>query len=235
MTIYKDLFIDFDDTLYDTHGNAMMSLDELYSEFKLEQYFDSREQFTTAYWNINEQLWSLYAKGEITRDFLIIERFRRPLSLGQDADLSDEFCLTLGDAFLELNCQKTGVIDGAIELLEYLRSCGYRMHICSNGFSEVQHRKLEMVKMTPYFHHIILSEQAGANKPSRQFFDYALKETKALPESTLMIGDNIATDIVGGLNAGLDVVYFNPQLRELPAGVIPTMQVTSLRELLGIL
>ena len=56
--------------------------------------------------------------------------------------------------------------------------------------TEVQHRKLEMVGMTKYFDTIVLSEQAGANKPSQKFFDYAFEQTKATPESTLMIGDN---------------------------------------------
>ena len=188
MLPYKDIFIDFDDTLYDTHGNATLALEELYDAFHLDRVFENKKFFTENYWEINENLWAQYAHGKITRDFLIVERFRRPLSMGKGANLSDDFCLELGEAFLEFNCEKTGVVDGARELLAHLKSRGYRLHICSNGFAEVQYRKLDKVGMTDYFDTIVLSEQAGANKPSSLFFDFSFAETKAVPESTMMIG-----------------------------------------------
>lgn len=242
MLPYKDLFIDFDDTLYDTHGNATLALEELNDAFNLSHIFENKAFFTENYWEINEHLWAQYAHGEITRDFLIVERFRRPLALGKGAELSDEFCLKLGDAFLEFNCTKTGIVDGAKDLLKHLKSRGYRLHICSNGFTEVQHRKLEMVGMTKYFDTIVLSEQAGANKPSQKFFDYAFEQTKATPESTLMIGDNFSTDILGAMGAGLDTIYFNRNKLPQNSGntdellkYTPTYMVHNLSEIHNIL
>ena len=216
MLPYKDIFLDFDDTLYDTRGNATLALEELYDAFHLEEVFDSKRFFTEHYWEINENLWAQYSLGEITRDYLIIERFRRPLALGHGANLSDEFCLELGDAFLEFNCAKTGVVEGAHDLLDYLKSRGYRLHICSNGFTEVQYRKLDMVGMTDYFDTIVLSEQAGVNKPSPKFFEFAFSQSKAVPTSTIMIGDNLNTDIQGAMGVGLDTIYFNRYHQPLP-------------------
>ena len=242
MLPYKDIFLDFDDTLYDTRGNATLALEELYDAFHLEEVFDSKGFFTEHYWEINENLWAQYSLGEITRDYLIIERFRRPLALGHGANLSDEFCLELGDAFLEFNCAKTGVVEGAHDLLDYLKSRGYRLHICSNGFTEVQYRKLDMVGMSDYFDTIVLSEQAGANKPSQKFFNYAFEKTKAPSETTLMIGDNFSTDILGAMGAGLDTIYFNRNKLPLTSGAqnqqtgyIPTYMVTKLSEIRSIL
>ena len=139
---YKDLFIDFDDTLYDTYGNAVIALQETYEAFRLDRYFDSPQTFYDAYWAANIDLWSRYSKGEIDRPFLIVERFRRPLSVGKGFYVTEELCLEMSDKFLDFCSSKSRVVDGAHELMDYLKQKGYRMHMTSNGFHEVQYKKL---------------------------------------------------------------------------------------------
>ena len=206
---YKDLFIDFDDTLYDTHGNAVIALSETFECFHLDRYFEDPQVFYDAYWTANIDLWTQYAKGEITRDYLIVERFRRPLSVGEGIEVTKELCLEMSDKFLDFCASKPGVIDGAHELMDFLKRKGYRMHMCSNGFHEVQYKKLDACGLRYYFDTIILSEDAGVNKPAKAYFDYALKVSGANRKTTLMIGDNLQSDILGALNAGLDAMLFN--------------------------
>ena len=206
---YTNLFIDFDDTLYDTHGNAVIALRETFEAFRLDRFFANPQVFYDAYWAANIDLWTRYSKGEITRPYLIVERFRRPLSAGEGIDVTEELCLEMSDRFLDFCASKPGVVDGAHELMEYLRRRGYRMHMTSNGFHEVQYKKLKACGLRPYFDTIILSEDAGANKPSSAFFDYALRQSGAERQTTLMIGDNLQTDILGALNAGIDALLFN--------------------------
>jgi putative hydrolase of the HAD superfamily len=233
---YKDLFIDFDDTLYDTHGNSVIALRETFEAFHLERYFPDPQVFYDAYWWANIDLWGRYSKGEITRDYLIVERFRRPLSVGDGMPVTEALCLEMSDQFLEFCSSKPGVIDGAHELMDYLKGRGYRMHMTSNGFHEVQYKKLAACGLRDYFDTIILSEDAGVNKPSPLYFDYALKTSGADKATTLMIGDNLQTDVLGALNAGLDAVLFNRwevEVKDVPQQ--PTFVVDNLRDIMHLL
>lgn len=209
MKQYKDLFIDFDDTLYDTYGNAVIALGETFETFQLGRYFADPQVFYDAYWEANIDLWSRYSRGEISRDFLIVERLRRPLSEGKGLQVTKEMCLEVNDRFLDFCANKPGVVDGAHELMDYLKKKGYRMHMTSNGFHEVQYKKLAACGLKDHFDTIILSEDAHANKPSKEFFDYALKISGAQRDNVLMIGDNMNTDILGALHARLDALLFN--------------------------
>lgn len=206
--VYTDIFIDFDDTLYDTRGNSQLALEEIYEEFNLRQYFDKPEDFYVPYWNANAELWAQYSRGEIKRDYLIVERFRRPLSQGKGLEPTVEYCLKVSDRFLELCSCKPGTLPGAHELCQYLKAKGYRLHLASNGFHEVQYRKIKAAGMDGYFDSVILSEDAGVNKPAKEFFDYALQQTGAVREMSIMIGDNYNTDILGAMNGGIDTLLY---------------------------
>jgi putative hydrolase of the HAD superfamily len=232
---YKDLFVDFDDTLYDTYGNAVIALRETFDAFHLERYFSNPKVFYDAYWAANIDLWGRYSKGEITRPFLIVERFRRPLSVGEGLPVTEQLCLEMSDKFLDFCSCKPGVVEGAHELMDYLKQNGYRMHMCSNGFHEVQYKKLAACGLKDYFDTIVLSEDAGANNPSPAYFDYAFRMTGAKPETTLMIGDNFQTDILGAKGAGLDVMWFNPHPEENKATEPVHYEIHNLREILNIL
>lgn len=233
---YKDIFLDFDDTLYDTHGNADIALVELYEHFGLQRYFDSIEAFTVPYWQVNRELWQQYSDGEITRDYLILERFRRPLSLGRGLEnVSREYCLGVSDCFLELCAVKPGLVDGAREAVDYLRSRGYGLHMCSNGFREVQYRKLRACGLADSFDTVVLSEDAGVNKPSADYFRYAFRATGASPAATLMVGDNYKADILGAMGAGMAAMWFNRHPEQDKAGVLPDYEIHSLDEMCAIL
>ena len=232
--MYKDLFIDFDDTLYDTHGNAVIALRELFDHFGWATAFDDPQTFYDRYWETNIDLWTRYSKGEIERDYLIVERFRKPLSYGRGLEPTEDYCRQVSDVFLDYCATKPGTVDGAHELVDYLRRRGYRLHMCSNGFHEVQYRKMRASRLDTCFDTVVLSEDAGANKPAPAFFDYALRVTGADVPTTLMIGDNFQTDILGAQQAGLAVIYFN-RYPEYPAPSPVDYEVTSLREIMDIL
>jgi len=230
--MYKFAFIDLDDTLWDFHANAKSSLQEIYTEKKLERYFENFEQYFTLYAKRNVELWEEYGKGAITKEELNLERFRHPLiQIGIDnSPLADQ----IGREYLELLPTRTVLVPYAKELLDYLSS-KYRLTIVSNGFVEVQHKKLQSCMIEHYFDHVVLSEAAQALKPDKRIFEYALQLNSASAVETIMIGDSYEVDIRGAQNAGIDQIFFNPNPKPADREKPATYHVKSLKEILGIL
>jgi putative hydrolase of the HAD superfamily len=232
--IYKNLFFDFDDTLWDTLSNNKECLEELYtgSDYHFERYYASFEAFYNSYMPHNLMLWAQYRNHRIDRQTLIIERFRHILT--PMGITGAEPALRLNRDFLERTTLKTVLIPGTIELLEYLRP-SYKMYILSNGFREVQFKKLEHSGLASYFSRVILSEDAGIQKPHKEIFDFALKNTNSRRSETIMIGDCWESDIAGARRAGIAQIWFNP--RNLPPveDFIPTCTVRTLAGIKDIL
>lgn len=228
---YKNLFIDLDDTLWDIHQNGKECLEEIYHEYKYFNYYPTFEDYYNVYMPSNLHLWDLYRKGIINKEKLIPERFLMPL---REFGIDDvDYAKAVSDDFLERTTRKTKLIEGTFELLDYLQP-RYRMHILSNGFREVQYKKIENSGLMPYFDKIILSEDAGINKPHPEIFTYALINTNSRRNETMMIGDSLEADIAGAYNSRIDQIWFNPN-NELTDGFEPTHTIKKLIEIKGIL
>ncbi|HKL39975.1 MAG TPA: YjjG family noncanonical pyrimidine nucleotidase [Cryomorphaceae bacterium] len=209
MPKYEHVFFDLDRTLWDFDTNSKVALGEIYLEFKLkERGIDSSNAFIEIYQAINEELWDQYRKGLLNKRKLRALRFSRTL---EHFGFSDEYLgEQLGTAYIEISPYKTAVLPNCIEILDYLAG-RYQLHIITNGFEEVQNIKLDQSGLTKYFSKIITSEQACARKPDPKVFNYAFGLTKGSVKNSLMIGDDLRTDIEGARNIQMDHVYFNPR------------------------
>ena len=201
------ILIDLDDTLWDFRRNSKIAMQEIYNDYELNKLYDSFESFFEVYTTKNHQLWEQYAKGEITKDYLSLERFLYPLRVVGAEDV--ELAKRLGEDFLHRTTLQTNLVDGAIETLEYLKSKGYTLSIISNGFIEVQYTKLRRSGLLPYFSNVFLSEEVGYQKPDIRFFQAVLDRLNATPAECLVIGDNLQTDIQGALNANMRAIFYN--------------------------
>lgn len=228
---YKNLFIDLDDTLWDIHQNGKECLEEIYSDYGYAEFYPTFEDYYNVYMPSNNHLWSLYRKGEIKKEELIVERFLVPV---RDFGINDSaYAKKLSNDFLERTTRKTKLVEGTMDLLNYLQP-KYKMHILSNGFREVQYKKIENSGLMPYFDKIILSEDAGINKPHADMFTYALINTNSRRDQTIMIGDSWDADIVGAHNSKIAQIWFNPT-GEPSVGFEPTYTVKTLEEIKDIL
>ena len=228
---YKSIFIDLDDTLWDIHANGKEALSETFDQYGLKNLFASFEEFYDIYMPNNLNLWAQYRMGIIRKQELVLQRFLYPLQL---KGINDEsLALKMNADFLEATTTKTKLIPYAKEILEYL-SPKYRLFILSNGFTEVQYKKLKTSGLSPYFEKVILSETAEANKPSPAIFDYAPKSTRSRRKASIMIGDSWEADIIGAKDSRIDQIFLNRE-NKTDLEFQPTYVVESLKEIEGIL
>lgn len=234
MTQYRNIFIDLDDTIWDFTANSHVALRIMYHDLEMARIFPDYEAFSTAYYAKNSELWKLYHHGEIEKDFLIIERYAHLLREVGYADENNTLASKMNEYYLDILARQTQLVPHAVELLDYLHTKGYNLYIISNGFIEVQHRKLESAGIARYFDRIVLSDEIGVNKPDRRLFDYALQVTDSRAEDTLIVGDNYDADILGAMHAGWGQIYFDRNHRGYTAEV-PQHTVHSLLEVTQIL
>lgn len=227
------LWFDLDDTLWDMSGNSVICLRRMYDSENLGQYFESPEQWDEIYHEINFSLWEQYGRGAISREYLRDERFARPLrQVGVDPQTALRLAKRFDPLYLDLLGRQAGLVDGCIDLLDYLSDRGYRMGICSNGFREVQYNKLRSSGIYSYFDKIILSDDAGVNKPACGFFDYAADEAGTTGASNLLVGDNLTTDIMGALAAGWMAIWYAPGQHQTADGITTVVSLRQLRDIL---
>jgi len=228
---YKHLFFDLDETLWDYKANAVDTLIELFEKFELGTKGDlTSDDFVTEFFRTNGELWGKFDKRQIEKDQIRRERF--PLifeRLGVDAH---QIVDSMQKCFIHESPKKPKLIDYAAEILQALLK-HYNMHIITNGFEEIQATKLKYSGLDIYFQEVITSERAHAQKPDPEIFLFALKTVNAKASESVMIGDNLVTDIQGARNVGMEQIFFNPC--KITHDLDVTHEINHLFELSGIL
>ncbi len=229
---YSHVFFDLDHTIWDFERNSWETLEEVWQKFDL--YRLARiplEGFRENYKRENFELWAKYNHGEISKQDIRERRFKKVMENFNAERILDPYLL---EEFYLDNCpKKTSLIDGAVEVLEYLESSGYELYVLSNGFEETTHEKMENSGIKGFFKNTITSEGLGVTKPKVEFFEKALDISGSRIKETIMIGDNLNTDIKGAQNTGIDQIYFNPYESEHEEN--PTHEIRHLLEIKNIL
>jgi len=229
---YKHIFFDLDHTLWDFEKNSSESLEEIFHRLALQQHgVQSMEAFIACFLKINTSLWDAFDRGQLHHTYIRQERFKLVFAeLGVQCPENHE---EIGEMYLRALPDKKHLLEGALELLTYARAAGYRMHIITNGFNEIQVRKIASSQISHFFDNIITFDTANAKKPDRKIFEYAMETAHTSPEECMMVGDNWIADIMGAKQVGIDTVYLNPAGLQFDES--PTYDIRRLEELMLIL
>ena len=203
-TKITDVFFDLDHTLWDFDVNS-----ELAFEIILKKDHPTIEitDFIEKYGPINQACWKLYQYDKITHAELRYNRLKHTFD-ALEYFVSDAQIDSIAHDYIQLLPENNRLFDGTIEVLEYLGE-KYKLHIITNGFADVQYKKINNSNIGGFFKTITNSEMAGVKKPNPIIFEYALNLAQANRENSVMIGDCLEADVQGALDAGLDAIFFN--------------------------
>ncbi|MBB1270486.1 pyrimidine 5'-nucleotidase [Shewanella sp. SR44-3] len=216
---YKWILFDADDTLFSF--DAFAGLKQMFSGFEFDFSLDDFSFYQT----INKPLWIDYQDGKISAKELQNNRFI-PWAEQLKVDTS-----TLNSAFLNAMADICKPLPGARELVDGLTGKA-NLGIITNGFTELQQIRLERTGFSGAFSPVVISEQIGQAKPHVSIFEHAFSLMGGpRKQDILMVGDNLHSDILGGINAGIDTCWLNHHGAETSQGITPNYQVASLAEL----
>lgn len=205
----KDVFFDLDHTLWDFDKNSAFTFEKIFLEQQIPIALDD---FLTVYVPANLKFWKMYREERISKSELRYQRLKSVFdTLGHS--VSDGLIHLLAEEYINHLSSFNHLFPNTVEVLEYLKP-NYRLHIITNGFQEIQEKKLRNSGIHGYFDQIIDSEMAGVKKPNPLIFKLALDKAKAEPHKSLMIGDSLEADILGAKAAGLHTLHFNAHREE---------------------
>ena len=202
--IVKDIFFDLDHTLWDFDKNSMLAFKRVFKKFKIIIEFDA---FLKIYEPINVEYWKKYREDKVSKENLrrgrLIDSF-----IFFDLIYTTEKIDEIADAYIQELPFDNHLFEGAVEILDYL-ILKYKLHIITNGFEEVQHKKLKNSGIDHYFSTVTTSEEVGVKKPNPKVFLTAINKSNSLPTQSVMIGDSLEADILGANNIGMQTIFYN--------------------------
>lgn len=223
---YDLILMDIDDTLIDFEGSEHAALMQAMKNNNIhftEHHFE-------VYKLINRELWQLFEKGIYKKNEILILRFDLLFAqlgiFGDAAQVNHDYLVAMGD--------HVTLEPGAEALLNYLHG-RVRLAIVTNGTKLAQDIKLVRSGLTKYFEAIFISDVVGAHKPNETFFKAVEDQIGPFDKKrTIILGDGLYSDILGGVRYGLSTCWYNKNSIDLPGDIQPDYTIYNLHEFLSI-
>ena len=224
----KFLLFDVDRTLLDFDRSEAEAIKNTLRHFSL----PISDEICERYPAINESLWEEFEKGTIAKATILYRRFDILFS-----EFGITFDSKMFDTYYRTDLSKHAfLIDGAKELLLSLKEKGYQIHYVTNGTAGVQYPRLKNSGLDSLADGIFLSEEIGYQKPEKAFFDAVFSKIPDLTlEEAIIIGDSLSSDMKGGINVGLDTMWYNPKKVQNRLNIPVTYEVSDFSQIETIL
>ncbi|CAH1851831.1 YjjG family noncanonical pyrimidine nucleotidase [Convivina intestini] len=227
--MYKYLIFDLDDTVLDFSGGEAVNIRRIFAGLGLTD--DDLTKAIDTYRGINHKLWGQYEMGKIPRNEIFEVRFTKTLKAlnleGSGMDLEAKY--------YDMILHNYRILPHAKHILNELGR-KYTLIAGTNGQAELQRMRLKKTDIERYFDQIYISEEMGSKKPQASFFDQIFQDNPEMTlDNTVMIGDGLYTDVLGGNNYGIATLWINHHGTSTSENIDPTYEVHTLDEIMDIL
>lgn len=224
---FKNILFDFDDTLvdfYDAEKKAFYNLAQKYNHQPTQQDFEHFKK-------VNQAHWEAFQQNKLTKDEVLSQRFINYFNdyqihvNGKEADK----CFRA-----ELAIAPVKLFDHTLEVIQQLK-LNHSLYIVTNGVTETQLRRIAQTQFNEIFQDVFISEKAGFQKPMTEFFDFVFEHIgENNRNQTLIVGDSLTSDILGGKNANISTCWFNIRQKENHTSIQPDYIINDLSEMIRI-
>jgi putative hydrolase of the HAD superfamily len=182
-----------------------------------------------------EGLWAEFDGADenlrILRNWAPIYRKLSWLTTLQRFGIDDEaFALKLADKYIVSRRELHVIYRDVVPALEAFKS-RYRLGLLTNGAPDLQRRKIAGAGIGKYFDAVVVSGEVGIGKPDTRVFEMLLSRLNVAPESALMVGDSLKSDIQGAHAVGMKAAWVNRSGKAPDSSIIPDFVVNDLDEL----
>ena len=224
MRKYDIILMDADDTVFDFGKAEINALHRLFTMYSI----PCTEDNVHRYQQINDEMWREFEKGDITKSFLLDNRFARFFeAIGFSGD-----GVKANSDYLDGLAEGNILLPGALDLCRKIKQLGAKLYLATNGVTRVQKKRLATSELADLCDGIFVSEEAGSQKPQKEYFDFVFSRLGNPPkEKVLMVGDSLSSDIKGAVAYGIPCCWLNRkgQTTDLPV----TYMVTSVPDILS--
>jgi len=220
---YSWLLFDADGTLFDFDKSQEKALERTFAEMNIE----FKQEYHAVYTRVNKIMWEQREQGLLAVADLKTKRFEiffKEIRISADS-------VNAGKNYLRFLSRESHLLDGAEKLIRELNQ-KYNMVLLTNGLTSVQKPRFQDSPITHYFKEIIISEEVGFSKPQKEIFDLTFSRIDNPPkDKVVIIGDNLGSDILGGVNYGIDTIWYNAAGNTNNKDIKPTKEVSNFNEL----
>lgn len=223
----KTLLLDIDNTLLNFSASEKIAFEKLLDKLSI-PYSD---EIRSHYKKVNHALWKDYELGLIDAQTIMEQRFAQTFR-GFDLGYSG---LEMDEIYRSVLEENTITMDNSELLLQTLNG-KVSLIVVTNGIASSQYKRLEVAEMLHYFDFVAVSSEIGYSKPDMRFFETLKSKKQSLDSSsTMIVGDSLSADIMGGINWNIKTCWFNPSKSKNESNIKPDYEIADLMDLINIL